>query len=451
MRVQDVLTSVGGEGADPVVFDGALIRIDPATGAAASGNPLIGGTIAGDDPVIAHGLRNPFRFAIQPVTGEIFIGDPGTNVAEEIDVIPNPSDGVVENFGWPCWEGFNEEPEFMTNVSMCQDLRDGVGTWVVDTQLTAPFFEYGTSSSLAGCPPDAGSSIAGLEFEQNSNYPAAYRDALFFADFTRGCIFAMKTGGGGLPDPSSIELFDSNTAAVDLEAGPGGDIFYVDLVAGTVGRFFSTTANGTPAAFVASDVVAGDAPLTVTFDASGSSDPEGDTLTYQWDFDGDGSFDDTGVAPTNTYVAPGTFLVRLRVTDTLGASNDATLTINASNPPPPVSDTTAPVVVVDVPVKGSVLSSPVTLLGSATDDVGVVRVRLLLRDRDTLMWWDGSGWSSSFAWVDAVLGSPGGLSTGWSFVFDPPSLSSQPYWFEAKAYDVAGNTGRSSAGFTLVR
>ncbi|MBT8214830.1 MAG: VCBS repeat-containing protein, partial [Acidimicrobiia bacterium] len=61
LRVQDVLTSVGGEGADPVGLDGSVIRVDPLTGDAAPGNPLAGGAIAGDDRIIAHGLRNPFR------------------------------------------------------------------------------------------------------------------------------------------------------------------------------------------------------------------------------------------------------------------------------------------------------------------------------------------------------------------------------------------------------
>ena len=59
--------------------------------------------------------------------------------------------------------------------------------------------------------------------------------------------------------------------------------------------------------------------VPVSFDASGSSDPDpGQSLTYAWDFDGDGRVDQSGPAPTAsfTYARPGTFNVMLKVTDT---------------------------------------------------------------------------------------------------------------------------------------
>ena len=54
---------------------------------------------------MAHGLRNPFRFTTRPGTSEIWVGDVGFGTWEEINRIVNPTDGVVENFGWPCYEG----------------------------------------------------------------------------------------------------------------------------------------------------------------------------------------------------------------------------------------------------------------------------------------------------------------------------------------------------------
>jgi PKD repeat protein len=71
----------------------------------------------------------------------------------------------------------------------------------------------------------------------------------------------------------------------------------------------------------------GDVPLTVNFDASGSSDPDGATHTiadivqFQWDFDGDGSFDLTTATPqvSHVYQTPGVYPVRLQVTDAGGA------------------------------------------------------------------------------------------------------------------------------------
>ena len=79
---------------------------------------------------------------------------------------------------------------------------------------------------------------------------------------------------------------------------------------------------GAPTAVATSSITSGVAPLTVAFDASGSSDPDlGDVLTYEWDLDGDGAFDDsTAVKPTHTYTTAGTYNVQLRVKDGKGGS-----------------------------------------------------------------------------------------------------------------------------------
>ena len=71
----------------------------------------------------------------------------------------------------------------------------------------------------------------------------------------------------------------------------------------------------------------------VTFTGGGSSDPQGDTLTYAWSF-GDGT-NATGVTPTHTYTAVGTYNVSLTVTDqhALTATNTTTATIQAAKPP----------------------------------------------------------------------------------------------------------------------
>ena len=51
----------------------------------------------------------------------------------------------------------------------------------------------------------------------------------------------------------------------------------------------------------------GAAPLTVAFDGSGSTDPDGDALTYQWDFNGDGTWDSTDVKASYTYTTNGLY------------------------------------------------------------------------------------------------------------------------------------------------
>lgn len=88
---------------------GKLLRIDPrATGDAPygipPGNPFIGRGHARPE-IWAYGLRNPWRFDLDPVTGDLWIGDVGRNGEEEIDHLAAPGAGAGANLGWPYLEG----------------------------------------------------------------------------------------------------------------------------------------------------------------------------------------------------------------------------------------------------------------------------------------------------------------------------------------------------------
>src|SRR5262249_31867333 len=149
----------------------------------------------------------------------------------------------------------------------------------------------------------------------------------------------------GLPNPANRANFLSPAAGpVDLQVGPNGDLFYVDHAGGTIRRIRYFTTNRPPVADARADVTSGVAPLTVNFDGTHSSDPDpGDVITYAWDLDGDGQFDDATVpSPQFTYAQPGTYLVSLKVTDLQGASSVATLTITAGNSPPVPTITSPP-------------------------------------------------------------------------------------------------------------
>ena len=86
------------------------------------------------------------------------------------------------------------------------------------------------------------------------------------------------------------------------------------------------TGNLPPTARFTSDVVSGNAPLTIQFDASGSSDPDGDNLSYSWNF-GDGSTA-TGVGISHLFTQPGTYQVSLTVSDgSLNDTSNKTITV----------------------------------------------------------------------------------------------------------------------------
>ena len=331
LRSQDLRTS-----GDPVGLDGTIIRVDPSTGAGLPGNPLAGSPDPNARRIVAYGLRNPFRITVRPGTNEVWAGDVGWSSWEEINRLTNPTDSTVDNFGWPCYEGDGRQSGYdAADLAICENLYAAGSSAVV-----APYFRYHHNDLVLpnDVCPKGGSSVAGVSFAfyEGGNYPADYRGALFFADYTRRCIWAIPPGSNGLPDLSKRRTFVSGAAQpVDVQIGPGGDLFYVDL-GGTIRRIRYFSQNQPPVAVIsASPTVSGPAPLTVTFDGSDSSDPDGDTITYSWDLDGDGAFgDSTEPNPSYTYAQAGTYTPTLRVTDPSGATGTASVTITAGNTPP---------------------------------------------------------------------------------------------------------------------
>ena len=330
LRSQDLRTN-----GDPVSLDGAILRVNPATGAGLPDNPLAASSDANARRIVAYGLRNPFRINVRPGTNEVWAGDVGWNTWEEINRLVDPGGAPVENFGWPCYEGQGRQSGYDgANLNMCENLY-GQGAGAV----TAPYFTYNHSSQVVAgdtCPTGS-SSISGVDFYEGGPYPASYDGALFFADYSRDCIWVMKADASGLPAPGLLESFVAPAAnPVDVQISPAGELFYADFDGGTIRRIQFASANQPPVAVATANPTSGAAPLTVNFDGSGSSDPDGDPITYAWDLDGDGLYDDsTAAQPTFTYTQSGTYTARLQVTDSPGASSvSGPITITVGNTPP---------------------------------------------------------------------------------------------------------------------
>jgi glucose/arabinose dehydrogenase len=93
-----------GAGQDPNNLLAKVLRLDLESGtpyAIPPDNPWAGG--GGAPEVYAWGLRNPWRISVDPVTGDLWIGDVGQNTFEEINMMPGDRSGL--NFGWSVNEG----------------------------------------------------------------------------------------------------------------------------------------------------------------------------------------------------------------------------------------------------------------------------------------------------------------------------------------------------------
>ena len=131
---------------------------------------------------------------------------------------------------------------------------------------------------------------------------------------------------------------------MDMEFGPDGSLYVIEYGGGffTVGpnvglyRIDYVKGRHRPDIRVTTDKDSGQEPLTVQFDASGSSDQDGDDLTFAWDFDNDGTTDATTAVASHTYDEPGVYAAKVTVTDSTGRASTQTVTITVGNTRPDV-------------------------------------------------------------------------------------------------------------------
>lgn len=338
-----------------VTDDGGIPPGNPYTGAGSARCNVDGVPPAGSpagtscQEVFASGLRNPFRFALDPnsPTLRFYINDVGQSAYEEISELTVAG----TDFGWPYREG----PCVFDAVTDCAGPPPG---------LTDPIHWY----PHAG---DGGAATAGV-FVPDGVWPAEYDGSYLFADYVFGAVYQLVPNAGedrSVDPPTSgfdaVEWADL-PQVVSMAFGPhngGQSLYYVTREGDGVHRVdFVGGANRAPTAVIQADQTSGPLPLAVQFDGTASSDPDNDPLTYAWDFDADGSVDSTeAVPPPYTYNSAGTVFAELTVDDGAGATATDTIRIDPGD--------NAPVPVISVPAAGDTfhVGQLITLSGSATD------------------------------------------------------------------------------------
>jgi len=307
---------------------GKILRIDPATGYGLPDNPYYTGNGADNaSRVWVLGLRNPFRFCLDPGSGSperIYTGDVGWGTWEEVN---RATKGL--NFGWPCWEGIATCKQYYNNnpFGLCHDA----------TLFTKPLiYWHHTDPKNIGY---IGSASAGVCIYNGTEYPSKYRGRLFYADYANSWIRSVPFVGD-LPSQSELFLGYANNP-VDIVPDPvNGDLYFISLWTGQVLHVRYTKTNHPPVVVATVAPTYGSLPFTAQFDASGSYDPEGGLLTFDWNL-GDGTHSSLPTL-SNSYPLSQNYTVTLTVTDTQGESSKFTQLLAPGDTPPTILSINSP-------------------------------------------------------------------------------------------------------------
>jgi glucose/arabinose dehydrogenase len=166
-------------------------------------NPFAG-QIGKRGEVWALGFRNPFSFAIDPLSGSLYVNDVGQDTTEEINIVQKGA-----NYGWPTCEGRCNNSAFVN-----------------------PVITYGHENSQCA--------ITGATFYRGNNFPSSYNGSYFYGDY---CARWIKRLNG-----TTVSDFASNVSAVDLDINPVDGALYTLSADGTIFRIRSTESPPQPTA-----------------------------------------------------------------------------------------------------------------------------------------------------------------------------------------------------------
>jgi len=151
---------------------------------------------------VAVGLRNPWRFSFDPEGQDVWIGDVGQDLWEEIDLLPmDQMQGA--NFGWDLWEGNHPYPPD------AKPARD---------EFVFPVVEYGRQD---------GASVTGGNVYRGTQYPAL--DGVYvFGDFVSGKIWVARESSAGKVE-SVVALADSGISPSSFGVGEDRELYVCDF------------------------------------------------------------------------------------------------------------------------------------------------------------------------------------------------------------------------------
>jgi PKD repeat protein len=292
----------------------------------------------------------------------------------------NPTRGPQNDSRWnleggPTVEAGREYSPPITKPDIWYSFRDNAGA---TPQGTPCFGYYGPdATSTPTCPqltPELGDGGVGphgaapYDYEaanpSTTKFPPYFDGSFILGEFTRDFLREVRLDSQGnvmkisqtLPCGQAIIStafpFECDNP-MDMQFGADGSLYLLTYGDGFFAanadagmyRFDYVKGTRAPRAVLSASRTSGQEPLTVDFSSAGSVDPDpGDSISFAWDFDGNGTTDSIDPAPRHVYTTTGQYTARLTVTDSSGKTAFASTVVTVGN--------TAPSVTITVPVEG---------------------------------------------------------------------------------------------------
>ena len=368
------------------------------------GNLFARGTAKTRPEIYAMGLRNPFRFAVNRTTNDVYMADYSPD-ADQPDPLRGPAGHgrwmlirKPANYGWPYCVTPDmpyRDYDFATGQSGAwfnctrpvNDSPHNTGQRLLPP-VAQPDVWYSYPSADEGLFPEllenavGGDGIAPMagpayQFEKGNpsvfKWPQHYDGQPLFYEWSRDYVkeFRLNRPNGTRLDdirqvpiplgPSWVDPTGDPDNPVDnpmdMEFGPDGalymleygDGFFAENPDAKLTKVNFVRGNHSPIVKVAAEgqpdqnvPLEGLPPFTVKFSSAGTEDPDGDRFTYAWDFDMDGAVDSREPNPSFTYTDTGRFDATLKVTDRTSRTASASVPIIIGNTSPTVTLTTTP-------------------------------------------------------------------------------------------------------------
>lgn len=353
-------------------YNGKILRIQPTDEGdyeVPEGNLFPKDGSEGLPEIYVMGCRNPWRINVDQRSGYLYWGEVGPDAGSPGDRGPAGHDEINQarsagNFGWPYFVGPNlayPDYDFETDtigkkfdpLAPINDSPNSEGVQTLPPAQSAFIYYHRNETEDFPMLRDGGrTACAGPVYHYDKNldsetkFPSHFDNTLFIYEWSRHWIFGVKLDEKS--DIVSLEEFMPNygfVRPIDLDFGPDGALYLIEY-GETWGvnpdaklvRIDYIRGNRPPRIDLTAVGAVGKPPLSVEFSTDGTTDPDGDSLSYSWKIlPGNEELVSTEPNPKLDFANIGAFQAVLTVTDDHGASATASVPVLVGNEPPAVS------------------------------------------------------------------------------------------------------------------